>query len=402
MTSTPDTRSTDPLRATLLESGVMNEAQILLAEADQAAHGGGLDTAILALGYLTEAALQRLISRVWGQSGSDAYLGDPSPEAMALLTAEEASQHRSVPLRIEGKTVHVLAREPAALEALRRLPGLAGRTLTGVPVNEVRLHHLLERGYALPRNPREIEIMDRLMMQAVATRRPALGELDSLLGDPLAGLDPGYLAGAVVIRPEAAEPLEADVIPLLEDEFLTEITEEEPATVVDGEVEPAAERAPLGRDGFEMALSGLASMDALPEIFFRFSQRHFRTFAIFKVQSGMLMGWRGVGAQLVPAVLRGVVVPTGSDTFLARAIQHGTYSGQAGANAVERGIAAHLGGSETAHVTSCALKVGDRPVLVVCGLSEEKVPDVAVLDLEKLSGLASQAVLQMIRAKKKS
>jgi hypothetical protein len=379
----------------------MNEAQIRLAEAEQAAHGGSLDTAILALGYLTEAALQRLLARVWGVSGSDAYLVDPTPEAAALISAAEAARHRALPQRIDGKTVHVLARDPTALDALRHLPAFSGRMLVGVPVNEVRLSHHLDRCFSVLRSQREIEIMDRLMMQAVATARPGLGELDPLIGDPLAGLDPGFLAGAVVVRAPEAEPLDPDVIPLLEDELLTEITEEEPTTETEGEPEAAAARAPLARDEFESALTGLGSMDALPDIYFRFSQRHFPTFALFKVQSGMLMGWRGVGEKLVPAVLRGVVVPVGSDTFLARAIQHGTHVGQAGANAVEREIATHLGGDATAWVTACSLKVGDRPVLVVCGLSADKPADVAVLDLEKLSSLASHAVLQMIRAKKK-
>jgi hypothetical protein len=259
----------------------------------------------------------------------------------------------------------------------------------------------------------------------------------------MAGLEPDYLAGAEVIRPpedgKAAgagraaastlaatdttpagalagasldEDLDADMIPLLEDELLIEVEEEEEEEGVEAESgDQTLEEAhqSLAAEDFSTALDEVHSMEALPDIFFRFGVPYFKSVALFKVQGGMVMGWRGAGLGILSELIRGIVVPVQSDTFLARGIEEGPYAGPAGSNPVEERIAEQLGAGSKAQVVTAAVKLGERPVLVVCGLTDTEEdasatpPDPEVVtQLGQLCDQASQTVLRLIMERKQS
>ena len=229
----------------------------------------------------------------------------------------------------------------------------------------------------------------------------------------MSGLDPEWMAGAVVVEKGSQatgigvdEDLVEEVIPILEDELLMEVTDEDELAAADEEEGTRSledDLTPLGPEEFQSALESVESMDALPDVFFRFGVNHFRSVALFKVQGGMVMGWRGAGLGIVSELIRGIVVPVQSDTFLARAVESGLYAGQAGANAVEERIAEQLGCAEgEVWVAAGAVKVGDRPVLVALGVTEDEKPEKELIaQLQQLTDMASQTVVRLIMARKK-
>ncbi len=407
------------LEELLLESGAMTEAQVAIVRDDQRIHGGSLDLSILALGFLTENALQQLLALLWNQEGKVDFEQAPTARAVELLTAEKAADIGAVPQSLLGEQLYVLVHDTGAVDQLGELEELAQYDIIPVGVNEVRLNYLLDRFYKIPRTTRMTQIMDRLMSQADAAKARRHAHTDPLIGDPMAGLDEPWLAGAIIVESPVenlaatipnglspAETLDEDDIPILEDELLIEIVEddEEPD---EGDTEPerTLEEAqePLSPEQFQNTLDAVQTMDALPEVFFRFGVGTFKSVALFKVQGGMLKGWRGAGLGMVPETIRAIEVPVQSDTFLAKGIQESVYSAQGGSNAVEEQITEQLGCAKDAFLVSATVKVGERPVLVVCAISEQKTPDTTVLDqLSHLCHLSSQTVVRLIMERKKA
>ncbi len=406
----------------LLESGAMTEAQVAIARDEQRIHGGSLDLNILALGFLTERAMQQLLAQRWDQVGKVDYTQDPTEGAIALLTARQAEEIGAVPQSKLGSQLYVLVHDPAAVDRLGELPELDELDIVPVGVNEVRLKMLLHRCYGIQPDPRVLEIMDRLAShsEAAAARRKAAA--DSLIGDPMAGLDEPWLAGAVVVDapgddlqealPVGTSPLgeygelREEDIPILEDELLIEVVDDDEGedAAVDTTGRALEERKDaLAAQDFQATLDALVGMDGLPEVFLRFGVPHFQSVALFKVQGGMLMGWRGAGLGIVPEMIRGIVVPTRSDTFLAKAIERSVHSSKGANNVVEERILEQLGCGEDASLVAASVKVGDRPVLVVAGASVGSEPDQEVLaELTHLCHLASQTVVRLIMERKKA
>ncbi|MFH2007829.1 MAG: hypothetical protein ABI333_14700 [bacterium] len=396
----------------LLDSGAMTKTQLAIVRDEQEKKGGSLDLNILALGYLTEHALQRIIEQLWNQVGQVDFEQAPTKGAIALLSEEQAQTVQAVPQSVLGQQLYVLVHDRQTVDRLAELDELTEYDIVPVGLNEVRLKYLLERCYNVPRSERDMEIMERLMKQAAAAKERHAAALDALIGDPMAGLEPGMLAGAIVVESPPPEPaatleeLDEDDIPILEDELLIEVVDEEE---FDAGEESSGERAleedhqVMEVDDFEETLASAESMDALPDVFFRFGVPYFKSMAIFKVQGGMLHGWRGAGLGIVPEMIRGIVVPAQSDTFLAKGIEQGVYMGRGGSNAVEEGLTEQLGSTPDAHIVTGAIAVGDRPVMVVCGLTEEGEPGSSVADeLKQLCQLASQTVVRLIMERKKA
>lgn len=396
------------LEELLIASGAMTEAQLDIVRAEKVRKGGSLDTNILALGYLTEHALQRLLEQTFPRIPGTSLAAEPTPEALALLDAERSRALGAVPQRVEGRQLHVLMDDEATLTLLAEEPSLQAYELVPVAVNEVRLRFLQERLYGLPRDKRYVEIMDRLLARAAEKAAVPRSHSDFLIGDPLAGLEPEWMSGAILLESNVTPSSpggDPEAIPLLEQDLLLEATEGEPSEWdEDTAARPLVEvHQALTVDGFGAALDATTSMDDLPEIFFRFGVPCFQSVALFKVQSNMVMGWRGAGLGIASDLIRGIVVPMQSDTFLGRAIESGVWVGQAAENPVEERIAEQLGASHDAQMVTGAVKVAGRPVLVVCGVTEGQAPDPrVVMDFARLCEQASETVLRLILARKQS
>lgn len=393
------------LEELLIKSGAMTEAQLELVRAERDKQGVSLDAAILAQGYLTEEAFQRILGQSFASVPDADFALEPTDKALALLDREHSVSLGVVPQRVLGHDLHVLLRDPAALSAVAELPSVQAFNVVAVGVNDVRLRYLQDRFYGVAREPRYVEIMDRLLARAAEKQAMRESSLDGLIGDPLAGLEPEWMAGAIPMPAEAAPPPaanEADAIPLLDEELLMEVTDEESQWDEDTHEMPLSElHEQLTTENFRSALDAAASMDDLPGVFFRFGVPHFRSVALFKVQSQMVMGWRGAGLGIASELIRGIVVPVQSDTFLARAIENDVFVGIPNGNAVEVQVAEQLGAEEDTHVVTAAVKVAGRPVLVVCGLTEgEDAPPEVVSDFAQLCSQTSDTLKRIIMARK--
>ena len=94
------------LEELLLESGAMTEAQVSIVRDEQRINGGSFDLCLLALGFLTENALQQLIAQLWGQEGKVDFEQAPAQGALKLLSAEKAADIGAVPQSLLGQQLY--------------------------------------------------------------------------------------------------------------------------------------------------------------------------------------------------------------------------------------------------------------------------------------------------------
>ena len=132
----------------LIDERVLPEATVQAAAARQLVYGGALDTAILEMGAMTEAA-------IWGRLSAATGLPVPAPalcdgklaETPASLDARRTGPLRAVPVATEAGTLKLLCAEPVATDEIRAAAAESGFAARLYVVPEVRLLAARQRVY---------------------------------------------------------------------------------------------------------------------------------------------------------------------------------------------------------------------------------------------------------------
>ena len=140
----------------LVEKGECPRAAIEEALRAQAVFGGRLGTNLLEIGAITE---ERLAHALGEQHHLPALHGDllPEPEALDLISSDDADRWEVVPLRAPGRKLVLLTLDPGNLAALDEVAFATGRSVHPFVVPEARLWRLLARSYGLFREERGID-----------------------------------------------------------------------------------------------------------------------------------------------------------------------------------------------------------------------------------------------------
>jgi hypothetical protein len=178
------------LAARLIGERLIPEATVRTAAARQLVYGGSLDTALLEMGAVSEAALWARLVAATGLPAPDPTLCDAGDGAVAeIFRASDSARLRAVAVAVagggNGGTVHVLVAEPVAEADVRRAAGASGLVPRLYVVPEVRLVAARHRVYGEPPPARYAPLLAKLVGPA-RFRRPRT-ELD---------LGPGASEGA--------------------------------------------------------------------------------------------------------------------------------------------------------------------------------------------------------------
>lgn len=136
----------------LLQQGVISGRQ--LDHALQAHQSGGmkLGTHLVNLGYISDQALTRVLSRQLKVPHADPRDVATIPRAVAnILPGDLAKKCRAVPLRIEERVLHVCMDEPTNLKLIDTLRFRTNRDIKPFVVTEAVLDAALERHYDVGR-----------------------------------------------------------------------------------------------------------------------------------------------------------------------------------------------------------------------------------------------------------
>jgi len=152
------------LQALLIEQRILPAATVRAAAARQSVYGGGLDTALLELGVLTETQVWARLAAVTGLPVPAPHLADGTgvPDA-ALLPAEPTAKMRFVPVGARDQRLNLLCAEPVAAEDIKSLAAEHGFDAKLYVVPELRLMALRQRVYGEPLPQRYAPLLAQAM-----------------------------------------------------------------------------------------------------------------------------------------------------------------------------------------------------------------------------------------------
>jgi len=139
------------LAALLVEEKVLPEATIRAAAARQLVYGGGLDTALLELGALTETQVWARLATVTGLPVPTPHLADGTalPDTPHLPPGP-TGEMRFVPVGARDQRLNLLCAEPVAAEQIKSVAAEYGFDAKLYVVPELRLMALRQRIYGEP------------------------------------------------------------------------------------------------------------------------------------------------------------------------------------------------------------------------------------------------------------
>ena len=162
--SSDDSLATARLFDSLVRHGVLAPETVRAALGRQIVYGGALDTALLEMGALDEAAVWSELSRASGLPiPAPALVERADPAAGTLFDLGYATRCRAVPVARHGETLQLLCGEPLEGQALREASADLGLALELFVVPEVRLKVARQAVYGQPMPPRFLRLLARLL-----------------------------------------------------------------------------------------------------------------------------------------------------------------------------------------------------------------------------------------------
>jgi len=131
----------------LLDGGLITRAQLERALQVQREKGGRLGSILVRLGILSDEEVGAILSRQHGILSVDLNVYDVDPEAVALLTREQAIRYNALPLSRAGNTLTVAMIDPTNIFAIDDIKFMTGLNVQPVIVASASLVAAIERHY---------------------------------------------------------------------------------------------------------------------------------------------------------------------------------------------------------------------------------------------------------------
>ena len=325
------------LGETLVDAGRITEAQLHRALTAQLVFGGHLGTSLLELGYLDEETLGDTLSAMFGTPYADFEMLSRVPYSVVRsLPARLVEKHKVVPMKLEGKTLHLAMIDPKNLLALDEISFVTGYRIVPWVSPEVRILQVLEKYYNMNRTQRYTTLAREL--SRLRSRREKLHPLESeevFLDADARPMRARRVEAAIASGPEAAVPAQAappsvgevdhwekygygrswrDVADSIEDDPTAADLKTEEA---DTRPQPAAtphvlRHLDLPLPALAEVSRGLAAAESVEEIVamtLSFVGARIRRSIFFVVKGDRAIGWAGRGESLSDPLVRSLSLP---------------------------------------------------------------------------------------------
>ncbi|MBI1948476.1 MAG: hypothetical protein HYS27_22510 [Deltaproteobacteria bacterium] len=145
----------DPLAALLGKEGVLPQARVEEAQERQVLLGGTLDTALLELGAVDEAALLPLLERAYhAKAVGKSELGAVAPAVTSLFPRRIAEKHAVVPVELSGRRLLLAVSGPPDLALLDEIGFMLSVYVRPATATQARIAWALSRLYGVAVPPR--------------------------------------------------------------------------------------------------------------------------------------------------------------------------------------------------------------------------------------------------------
>ena len=145
----------------LIEAGAIARDQLDLALRHQIESGGRLGTILIELGYLTEGSLTKVLAQqLHLPRASEQALEKVPREVLNMLTPQLASQHRCVPVRLDGPRLHLAMCDPLDKRAVTAVAEHTRREVRPLVAGESVIRHALHKHYGIVHKSHAISIIN--------------------------------------------------------------------------------------------------------------------------------------------------------------------------------------------------------------------------------------------------
>jgi hypothetical protein len=143
----------------LMSHGVLQPEQLAQALRAQAMFGGRLGTNLVEMGFVTEDQIAAALGQQLNlPCARPQWVASIPRDAIACLSRDMAERYRVIPLRKEGRELHVGMADPQNLERIDELSFALGCPLRPYVITEVTLNYALERYYGIRREVRHLKL----------------------------------------------------------------------------------------------------------------------------------------------------------------------------------------------------------------------------------------------------
>lgn len=256
----------------LIREGLISPEQLEEAMRMRSLYGGRLGSNLVELGFVHADAMSGVLGRQTGfPVATQAMFDEVTDEALALVPSDMAERLECVPLRKDGRRLHVAMAQPQNLASTDALSFRTGLRIVPYVALELRLKHAQESKYGIANAERSVGLQsrERLIERARATAPAA---------------------------PASSLPTDRGA----------------PATPKPA---PAPRLFPLDAQGVVEALRTAVSREVIAEALLRFGAGVSDTVILFQVRDGMALGWKGQGPELSASDIERVRLPLSAPSF---------------------------------------------------------------------------------------
>jgi hypothetical protein len=344
----------------LMSRGLLTPEQLAQALHGQSIFGGRLGTNLVEMGFVTEEQIAFCLSQQLGlPCARPQWVASIPREVIGCMARDMAERYRVIPLRKEGRELHVGLADPQNLERIDELGFAMGCPLRPYVITEVTLNYALERYYGIRREVRYLKL---------AGAEPAEMRLTTIAESVDQRFGP---AGARVPAPAAPPPPSATV------------------------AAPTAS----GSDLVERLANVLSDSDFL-EIVFEFLNRMFDEVAILvprgEMVQGIMIGNRVARRPYASAL----AAPCGPSTLLGEVISKAQMAYRA--ELTDQGLLAlcHAAGIRAVHIAVIPIFDNRTPVLIAVGQGLEQSVLVSKVDQIRTFLAKASSAFQIIALRK--
>lgn len=387
----------------LIRDGRLSEDQLQQSLAIQAEKGGRIGTVLFEAGLIDLDALTIYLGLDSGiPIASGATLEKAKKIAVQLLTPEQATKLRAVPIVIQDRQLIVAVADPHDMAKLEAITQITGYPTIPRVAPELRVIYYIERYFGVPRPQRFAGFGD-----LPRGNRPVA---EGLPAGPLPGLPP--ITHSPVKPPNPAPALRiskrVDTSAVIEEDSLLleelESDAEEQAVVAEPSqrIVMSPPPKPTQSIDFEAAKTRLQlaeSRQEIAEALLSYAATHFTHAVLAVVRDDYLFGWKGVNTK--DDRLESMMLPLEASSVFATAVDSGFYRGPLIPSVLHNYLLKVIEAEEPAQVVTFPISIANRNVNLFYGHSHQLLNDEIESELKELADEASEAYVGLIRRTKR-
>jgi hypothetical protein len=131
----------------LMEEGLIDELQLRSAMGHQKNWGGKLGSALVELGFVEEDSIARVLEDQLKQKCLPFSSMSPQPEALKLMTMQEALKYVALPLQVDRGVLTVAMSNPFDLALTDEMGFKLGKRITGILAVESAIKKAIKKFY---------------------------------------------------------------------------------------------------------------------------------------------------------------------------------------------------------------------------------------------------------------